>query len=399
VIEGVGFLKKINIGVVGSAFSAGLHIRSYGKLNQSKFQVLGVASAKVENARLFAEKNALQKVYSDYEEMLRDPEIDVVDLCTPNNLHCDMIVAAAEAGKNIICEKPLTGAFGSGLGMELVGLAPKRILLKEAIENVDRCVAAVRRNGVVLGYAENYVYSPPLVKMKRLLSRSGGTIFDIRADESHSGSHAEYARTWSKAGGGSLIRLGSHPIGAVLHIKQWEGSMKFGKPIRPRSVVAEVGCNTKMASFMREEEKFIKHGWVDVEDWSCAIITFDDESRATVFASDCTLGGVRNRLEVYSSNAVINVNINPSDTLEVYAPREGIFGDEYIQEKLETNAGWNFPSPDEEWVRGYDGELMDFVDCFREGRTPVSDLALAEDTTRVIYSAYVSADEGRRVTL
>jgi hypothetical protein len=55
------------------------------------------------------------------------------------------------------------------------------------------------------------------------------------------------------------------------------------------------------------------------------------------------------------------------------------------------NAGWNFPSPDEGWVRGYEGELTDFVDCFREGRTPVSDLVLAEDTTRVIYSAYARA--------
>ncbi len=243
------------------------------------------------------------------------------------------------------------------------------------------------------------MYATPLVKMKRLLSKSGGTIFDIRADESHSGSHAEYSKTWNQAGGGSLLRLGSHPIGAALHIKQWEGLIKYGKTIRPKYVTAEVGNNTKMDSFVQEKEKFIKHGWVDVEDWSCAIITFEDSSKATIFSSDCTLGGVRNKLEVYSSNAVVHVNINPNNTLEIYAPREGIFKDEYIQEKLETNAGWNFPSPDEEWIRGYDGELTDFIDCFRENKKPVSGLMLAEDTMRVIYSAYVSAEEGRRVTV
>ncbi|MEI6877221.1 MAG: Gfo/Idh/MocA family oxidoreductase, partial [Spirochaetota bacterium] len=85
--------------------------------------------------------------------------------------------------------------------------------------------------------------------------------------------------------------------------------------------------------------------------------------------------------------------------LKVYAPRAGIFGDEYIQEKLETNGGWNFPAPDEEWIRGYDAELLDFVECFQEGREPVSNLTLAEDTMRVIYAGYVSAEEGRRVAI
>jgi predicted dehydrogenase len=368
-------MKKINIGIVGSKFSASLHMLSYQKLNQSKFQILGVASGKAENARTFAEKHGLPKAYKSYEDMLKDPDIDAVDLCTPNYLHCEMIVAAAEANKHIICEKPLTGAFGKGWDNNKVGFTPKRKLLKEALNNTEKCVEAVQKASIIFGYAENYVYATPLVKMKRLLSKSGGTIFDIRADESHSGSHAEYSKTWNQAGGGSLLRLGAHPIGAALHIKQWEGLTKYGKTIRPKYVT------------------------VDVEDWSCAIITFEDSSKATIFSSDCTLGGVRNKLEVYSSNAVVHVNINPNNTLEIYAPKEGIFKDEYIQEKLETNAGWNFPSPDEEWIRGYDGELTDFIDCFRENKKPVSDLMLAEDTMRVIYSAYVSAEEGRRVTV
>jgi len=77
-------MKKINIGIVGSKFSASLHMLSYQKLNQSKFQILGVASGKAENARAFAEKHGLQKAYKSYEEMVKDPNIDAVDLCTPN---------------------------------------------------------------------------------------------------------------------------------------------------------------------------------------------------------------------------------------------------------------------------------------------------------------------------
>ena len=128
-------MKKINIGIVGSNFSANLHMLSYQKLNPSKFQILGVTSGKESNARLFSEKYGLKKVYCSYEQMLKDSEIDAVDLCTPNYLHSEMIVSAAEAGKNIICEKPLTGAFGRGLKIEDVGQAPKKELLKEALEN------------------------------------------------------------------------------------------------------------------------------------------------------------------------------------------------------------------------------------------------------------------------
>jgi predicted dehydrogenase len=55
------------------------------------------------------------------------------------------------------------------------------------------------------------VYAPPVAKLRRLLEASGGAILELRAEESHSGSHAAYARRWRSAGGGSLLRMGSHP--------------------------------------------------------------------------------------------------------------------------------------------------------------------------------------------
>lgn len=392
-------MDRINIGIVGTGFIADLHALTYRKLNGAKFQLLGAASRNPANAAAFAKKWSMAKAYPSFEAMLKDSEIHAVDICAPNDLHRDMIIAAAQAGKHIICEKPLSGAFGEGKSTDTPGLLPKRELLEEALANTRACVNAVKEHGVGFGYAENFVYAPPLVKAKRLLARAKGTLMDIRAEESHSGSHAEYAKQWKRAGGGSLIRLGAHPVGAALHLKAWEGGLRSGRPIRPKSVTAEVGNHTRIPSFESEEKKWIKTGWVDVEDWSCAIITFEDGSRATIHSSDGVIGGVRNNLTLYASNAVLQININPSDTLKIYAPEHGIFGDEYIQEKLETNGGWNFPAPDEEWIRGYDGELQDFIDCFREKREPESNLTLAEDTMKVIYAGYVSAEEGRRVSL
>ena len=80
-------------------------------------------------------------------------------------------------------------------------------------------------------------------------------------------------------------------------------------------------------------------------------------------------------------------------------PIPGIFGDEYISEKLETKAGWNFASPDEDWMRGYPQELEDFIDSLLQGKEPLSGLDLAEDTLKVVYSGYLSAEKGQRVQL
>lgn len=192
------------------------------------------------------------------------------------------------------------------------------------------------------------------------------------------------------------MRLGAHPVGAVLHLKSYEGLIKQGVPIRPQSVTAEVGFHTKIDAFRKEKKKYVVSNWEDVEDWGIMVINFTDNSKATIFSSDQVLGGVRNSIEVYLSNAAVKVNINPHNVLEVYAPDAQIFADEYLAEKLETKAGWSFPSPDEDWMRGFPQELEDFVDAVITDREPVSGIDLAREVVEVIYAAYVSAEEGRR---
>jgi len=193
--------------------------------------------------------------------------------------------------------------------------------------------------------------------------------------------------------------MGSHPIGAVIHLKHYEGQRRNGRPIRVKSVVAEVGQLTKIPFMRGEAKKWLVTGWEDVEDWSAAILTFEDGTKAVVTATDVSLGGVKNLLTAYCSNGVIQANINPNTSVQVYAPDASIWGEEYITEKIETKAGWQFPSPDEDWMRGYPQEMADFVDAVAQGREPLSGSLLARETVEVIYAAYVSAEEGRRVDL
>jgi predicted dehydrogenase len=221
----------------------------------------------------------------------------------------------------------------------------------------------------------------------------------LRAEESHHGSHATYAKRWRSAGGGALLRLGSHPIGAILHLKHCEGLWRDGQPITVRAVTAEVANLTEMESFRRSDDDWIVKDWEDVENWSTAILTFSDGSKGVVSASDVCLGGMKDTLDIFMSNARMHCNFSRSNLLEAYAPSPTIFESEYIAEKLETKAGWNFPNEDEAWALGYQQELQDFVAAVQFEREPVSGAQLGREVVRVIYAAYLSAEQGRVVHL
>jgi predicted dehydrogenase len=395
-------MTKVRVGLVGCGFSANLHIHGYKQLAPERCQVVAVCGVPKRDAEEFAARHSIPQAFGGFEEMLSSVEVDAVDLAVPNYLHAPFIIKAAHARKHIFCEKPLTGYFGDSDTPEdeLIGrTVPKPKMLEHVIARCDEVLEAIESAGIKFGYAENWVYAPSYVKLWRLAQAAGGTILRIEAEESHSGSHADYAKTWRTSGGGSLMVKGSHPLGAALQLKHWEGEAKSGRPIRPVSVICEVGNLTWIDAFTREKKHYVRTGWKDVEDWGIIVVKFDDGSVAEVKAGDTTLGGVHNYLEAYLSNARIRANINPNDSCVAYAPAGDIFEPEYISEKIETKGGWTFPSPDEDWHQGYPQEIADFVAAILEDRAPVSSARLARDVNIVLYAAYVSAEEGRRVDL
>jgi predicted dehydrogenase len=260
-------------------------------------------------------------------------------------------------------------------------------------------IAAAREHGVKLMYAENWLYCPAVQKALRLVEASGGSILEIRAQECHSGSHATYAKSWGKAGGGSLVRLAPHPIGCAIYFKWQEGVRRDGQPITVTSVTAEAADLSKSAAFQAQSDTWLVADWQDVENWCTIIMTFSDGSRALIQASDIALGGMEDTLHLLLSNARIDCDMTHSSMVQAYAPTEQVFADEYIMEKISTKAGWSYPSVDEEWLLGYPQEIRDFVECVAFDRQPLADALLGREVVKVIYAAYQSAEEGRRIDL
>jgi predicted dehydrogenase len=384
-------VTPLRVGIVGARFAASLHAVNYRPLRPARVELTAVCARTEAQARAFAEHHDVPNVFTDFRRLVESPDVDVVDVCATTDVHHEVAIAAAEAGKHVIVEKPLTGYFGEAT-------VPRDRMLEQAVRNADRVLEAVGRSGVTLCYAEDFVYAPPVAKLRRLLDASEGGLMELRAEESHSGSHAAYASRWRTAGGGSLLRMGSHPVGVVLHLKHYEGLRRRGRPIRARSVIADVAQLTKLPA-VSERRPRLRTAVEDVEDWAVAVITFEDGTKATIHSNDTTLGGVRNTVTAYLTNGVIQANINPNNTLQVFAPDGAVWGDEYITEKVETTAGWQFPSPEEDWMRGYPQELEDFVEAIRERRTPLAGGLLAREVVEVIYAGYLSAATGRRVEL
>jgi predicted dehydrogenase len=100
--------------LVGAQFAARFHISSLSKLRGLKADVVAVASKTGQSAAAFAKAWDIPEQTGDYRRLLERRDIDVIDLCVPTDLHEQFCIEAAQAGKHIICEKPLTGYFGKG---------------------------------------------------------------------------------------------------------------------------------------------------------------------------------------------------------------------------------------------------------------------------------------------
>ncbi|WP_439369875.1 Gfo/Idh/MocA family protein [Bradyrhizobium sp. DASA03120] len=389
-------MARIRVGLVGCGFVSELHVYAFRRVYGVDVEVAAVA-ARGDKVVAFARHHNIPRVYRSFAELIADGELDVIDICTPPNLHAEIIVASMQAGKHVICEKPFAGYFGRDGDTQPIGKhVPKALMYERVIEEMDRTRAAIERTGKLFMYAEDWIYAPAVTKTAEIITATKDKILFMKGEESHSGSHAAHAAQWAMTGGGSLIRMGCHPLSAVLYLKQVEARAR-GESIHVASVTGDVGNVT--AVLKPEERSYIKANPVDVEDWGTLTATFSDGTKATVFSGDMIMGGVRNLIETYTSGGSLFANITPNNHLTSYQTSEEKLASVYITEKVDRKTGWQYVCLEEEWTRGYLQEIQDFMECAATERQPLSDLALAYETIKVNYAGYWAAEEGRRVVL
>lgn len=389
-------MKKVKVGLVGCGFVAELHMHAYRRVYGVDVEVKTVA-ARGEHVVDFARRHHVANTCRSFRDLVADPELDVIDICTPPNLHAAMIVQAMQAGKHVICEKPFAGYFGRDGDPAPIGKrVAKALMYERVLEEMQQTRAAIERTGKLFMYAEDWIYAPAVTKTVEILRATRDKVLFMKGEESHSGSHAAHAAQWAMTGGGSLIRMGCHPLSAVLYLKQVEAKAR-GERIAVSSVTCDVG--NVAACLPAGERGVVKSNPVDVEDWGTLTATFSDGTKATVFSGDMIAGGVRNLMEIYTSGGALFANITPNTHMMGYQTSEEKLAGVYITEKVDRKTGWQYVCLEEEWTRGYLQEIQDFMECAATGRQPLSDLSLAFETIKVNYAGYWAAEEGRRVVL
>ena len=158
------------------------------------------------------------------------------------------------------------------------------------------------------------------------------------------------------------------------------------------TVSARIHEITRLKNY--RDEGFLRTAYKDVEDYAQVHVEFSVGTVADIFASELVLGGVQNSLEVICNNHRSQCNLIPINALETFNASEDRFKEVYVVEKIGTKQGWSHPAPDESWQHGYPQEFQDFMESISHDREPLSGIALARDTTAVLYSSYVSAELG-----
>jgi predicted dehydrogenase len=138
-------MSKIKVCIVGVGRIASLNVLGYK--DNPDAEIYAVCSRSGEKGNQAAREWNAKKVYTDYDEMLKDPEIDMVELLVPHNLHCEMTIKACEAGKHVSVQKPMA----------------------MSLEEADRMIDAAKKAGVKLKIYENFMFYPPYVKAKQLI--------------------------------------------------------------------------------------------------------------------------------------------------------------------------------------------------------------------------------------
>jgi predicted dehydrogenase len=189
----------IRVGLIGGGGIAGAHIDGYAA-HPDVIRIAAVADAVAETAERRGTELGVPN-FTDYTRMLEDADIDAVDICLPHHLHRDAIVAAARAGKHVLCEKPLC-------------------LTPDEARDVQ---AAVSEAGVTLMCAHNQLFMPAVAEAKALIDSGAlGTVYEVRTTDSFRNDFDPSNMGWrahaSQSGGGELIDTGYHPSYLLMHL-------------------------------------------------------------------------------------------------------------------------------------------------------------------------------------
>jgi len=344
----------IGFGVVGTGMIAGFHAKALGAIPGAR--LVGAFDAVPERAQKFAAEQGCS-AYTDLDAMLANRDIHVVTICTPSGAHRDPAVAAAQAGKHLLVEKPL----------------------EITLARCDEIIAACDRAGVRLGGILPSRFTPANLALKAAIDsgRFGRlTLGDTYVKWWRTQQYYDqggWRGTWKLDGGGAYMNQAIHNVDLL----QWFMG----------DVVEVCGLTATLA-----------HERIEVEDVGTAIVKFKTGALGTLEASTSVFPGLLKKTEIHGTTGSVIVE---QDDVLLWNFADARPEDDEIRERFARKSANTGGAADPSAISfvPHQRQFEDFIAAIESGRPPIIDGREARKSVEIILAIYQSAWTGRRVTL
>ncbi len=335
----------------------GFHAKAIAAMSNGELG--GVADKVVERSQAFAEKNGT-RAYDSVEAMLADPEIEIVTIGTPSGAHLEPGMAAIEAGKHIIIEKPL----------------------EITTERIDQMVTAAEAKGITIAAVLNRRFHPGMDAFKKAADEgrfgkltSASAYVKWYRDQAYYDS-AGWRGTWALDGGGALMNQSIHTIDALLYLA---GPAK--------SVQANTAC--------------LAHVNIEVEDIAVAIVEFQNGARGVIEGSTCTWSkdGHPSRVQLAGTEGSVFL---ADESFELWDFMHETEADAQIRAQFMKGAEAGLGANDPSAINFYQHQrnFEEVVNAIQEGRPTSTNAAEARKSVELIQAIYESArNDGQKIIL
>ena len=333
----------VKIAMLGSGFIGRFYADSLqGYRNKDK--IVSIYSRREESAKSFAQDYKVPHWTTNMEEAIARPDVDVVCISLPNNLHEQAVMLCCKHKKSVMTTKPLG---------------------RNATE-AKRMLEAVESAGIFNGYLEDLVYTPKFIKAHESVKNGAlGRILWAKSREAHPGPHSDWFWDLEQAGGGCILDLGCHCVEIARSY--------IGKDIKPIEVMCWADTQVKP---------------IEAEDHAIGLVKYENGAIGQFEVSWTFRGGLDLRDEVMGSEGTIWINSFLRTGFDMFSTGKGTG---YVAEKAESNTGWMFPVGDELNELGYNHMFMDMFNALEAGVAPKETFYDGYVVNAILDAAYLSA--------
>ena len=350
--------NKLKIGIIGAGGISHAHMNGYTQLKD--VEIYAVCDLNTERAKAFAEKYNVKHIFEDYNEMLKLKELDAVSVCTWNNTHAEISIAALNASKHVLCEKPMAMNTNQAKEMEIAAKKANKLLMVGFVRRFGSDTKTIK-DFIDHGHMGDIYYGK--ASYLRRCGNPGGWFSNI-----------------NRSGGGALIDLGVHVIDLIRYLmgkpKAVTVSGSTFKNLGPRSEIK--GIDRYKASDYSD--------FSDVEDMAVAMIKFDNGAVLSVETSFST-----------------NIKEDTSG-IELFGTKSGAKMDPKLELFSEMNGYLVDIAPiisqDKDWFGSiFKNETAHFVDCIVNGTECISPAEDGVELMKILDAVYLSSKTNREVVI